>query len=329
MQTTLDSIAQIEFGELQRLKNVTVVPLFHTTPETLTYSTLAEALRDGVIAVTELDAGGSVPNLKVVNNAGTPVLLLDGEELSGAKQNRVLNTSVLLGDHSETIIPVSCTEAGRWAYTSEAFTESGYVMPRDLRAERASTVSASLDRTQEFRSDQSAVWGGIDRMAQAADVTSPTGAMSDIFEAKQKELDGYLDAFSSVPDQKGLLVFVNGAVVGLDVISRTAAYEVLHPKLVKSYVMDALLQKANGRRKAALEDARTFVKETQACSEKRYKSAGLGWDYRFEGDKIVGSSLVHNATVVHSAFFRAQKATKTGRMANRARRAEYRTRRTV
>jgi len=243
MQTTLDFIAQIEFGELQRLKNVTVIPLFHTAPETLAYSTLAEALRDGVIAVTELNARGPVPNLKVVNNADTPVLLLDGEELAGAKQNRVLNTSVLLDAHSETIIPVSCTEAGRWDYTSQAFTESGYVMPRDLQAERASAVSASLDQVQEFRSDQSAVWSGIDHMAEAAAVTSPTGAMTDIFEAKEKELDDYLDAFPCVPDQKGLLVFVNGTVVGFDVISRTAAYEVLHPKLVKSYVMDALLRR--------------------------------------------------------------------------------------
>jgi hypothetical protein len=31
--------------------------------------------------------------------------------------------------------------------------------------------------------------------------------------------------------------------VGFDLILRAAADEVLHPKLVKSYVMDALLQK--------------------------------------------------------------------------------------
>jgi hypothetical protein len=73
-----------------------------------------------------------------------------------------------------------------------------------------------------------------------------------------------------------------------------AAYEVLHPKLVKSYALDALLQEKRSRRKASLEDARAFVAETQSCSEKRCKSTGLGWDYRFEGGSIVGSSLVHN-----------------------------------
>ena len=148
--------------------------MFHTAPETLAYGTLAEALRDGVIVVTEVNAGGSVPDLKVINNADSSILLLDGEELKGAKQNRVLNASVLLDAHSETIIPVSCTEAGRWAYTSETFKESGYVMSRDLRANRTRSVSASLNRTHEYRSDQSAVWGDIDRMAEASAVKSPT-----------------------------------------------------------------------------------------------------------------------------------------------------------
>jgi hypothetical protein len=163
-------------------------------------------------------------------------------------------------------------------------------------------------------------------MAEAAAVESPTRAMDDIYAAKEEELDDCLDAFSHVPNQKGLLVFVNGAVVGFDLISRAAAYEVLHPKLVKSYVMDALLQKTNGRLKATLDDARAFFKETQSCSEKKFKSAGLGWDCRFEAGTLVGSSLVHDETAVHTAFFRAQSATNSGRMANYARRAEYRSR---
>jgi len=312
---------------LQHYKNVTAVPLFHTAPETLTYGTLAEALRDGVIVVTEVNAGGSVPDLKVVNNADSSILLLDGEELKGAKQNRVLNASVLMDAHSETIIPVSCTEAGRWAYTSDTFKASGNVMSRNLRANRTRSVSASLDRTQQYRSDQSAVWRDIDHLAEAAAVESPTRAMADIYAAKEKELDDCLDAFSHVPNQKGLIVFVNGKVMGFDLISRAAAYEVLHHKLVKSYVMDALLQKTNGRRKAKLDDARAFVKEAQSCSEKRYKSTGLGWDYRFDGGAIVGSSLEHDSTVVHAAFFRTSVATQTGQIAGYARRSEYRTQR--
>jgi hypothetical protein len=228
---------------LQHFKNVTAVPLVHQAPETLAYGTLADALRDGVIVVTEVNVGGSVPDLKVVNNADSSILLLDGEELKRATQNRVLNASVLLDGHSETIIPVSCTEAGRWDYTSKTFDQSGYVMSRDLRVNRQRSVSASLNQSREYRSDQRAVWSGIERMAQASAVESQTRAMTDVFAAKKKELDSCLDVFSHVPAQKGLLIFVNGVVVGFDLISRAAAYEVLHPKLVKSYVIDALLKK--------------------------------------------------------------------------------------
>ena len=219
------------------------MPLFHTAVETLAYGTLAEALRDGAIVVTEVNAGGSVPDLKAINNADSSIFLLDGEELKGAKQNRVLNASVLMDAHSEIIIPVSCTEAGRWTHTSDTFKASGNVMSRNLRANRTRSVSASLDRTQQYRSDQSAVWRDIDHLAEAAAVESPTRAMTDIYAAKEKELDDCLDAFPHVPNQKGLIVFVNRKVMGFDLISRAAAYEVLHPKLVKSYVMDALLQK--------------------------------------------------------------------------------------
>jgi hypothetical protein len=87
-----------------------------------------KALGKSLLTVTEVNQGGTVPELKVVNRADLPVLLLAGEEVAGAKQNRVLNTTILLMEHSETIIPVSCTEQGRWDYVSEAFAESGHLM---------------------------------------------------------------------------------------------------------------------------------------------------------------------------------------------------------
>ncbi len=57
----------------------------------------------------------------VLKNAGTlPVLLLDGEHLEGAMQNRVLNATVLAAPEHETVIPVSCVEQGRWGYRGSA-----------------------------------------------------------------------------------------------------------------------------------------------------------------------------------------------------------------
>ena len=49
------------------------------------------------------------------------VLLYDGEELVGAKQNRILNVSVLVGAGAKMPIPVSCVEQGRWARSTLDF----------------------------------------------------------------------------------------------------------------------------------------------------------------------------------------------------------------
>jgi len=60
------------------------------------------------------------------NRGNKPVLLIDGEELADTKQHRVLNTSILLKEASETKIPVSCTERGRWSDASKGFSKIDY-----------------------------------------------------------------------------------------------------------------------------------------------------------------------------------------------------------
>lgn len=53
-----------------------------------------EALEKQVLVISEVSKEGYVPELKVGNKRKIPVLLLGGEELAGAKQNRVLNTTM-------------------------------------------------------------------------------------------------------------------------------------------------------------------------------------------------------------------------------------------
>ena len=128
-------ITMLEPGEPQTHENMTVFPIPNPTSGGPRYISLSAALRVQSIVVTEVDQGGSVPELKVINKGDVPVLLLDGEELAGAKQNRVLNTTILVPKMSELIIPVSCTEEGRWSWSSPEFTgvlrvEADYV-PED------------------------------------------------------------------------------------------------------------------------------------------------------------------------------------------------------
>jgi len=117
---------------------------------------------------------------------------------------------------------------------------------------------------------------------------------------------------------------VNGEVVGMDMLSRAAAYEVLHPKLLKSYAVEAALDIKKKAPKASSKKAEAFIAAVKGCEEKKYSSVGMGWDYRFEGKSLVGSALLYRKKVIHTAFFMVEEAEKIGRMANYHTRRGYR-----
>lgn len=319
-----DCLLNLSFGEPQEFKDMTVFPLLTAHDGGPDYMTLKEALEKALLVVTEVSSGGTVPELKVTNKADISVLLLDGEELAGAKQNRVLNTTILVKEKSETVIPVSCTEQGRWAYVSRSFHDSDTVMSPSLRSEKARTVATSLSATGEYRSDQGTVWREIGKMAAKAETVSRTGAMKDIYEQKMKELDEYLKAFSLVPAQKGVFVFIGGEPVGLDFVSKEKAFEKLFAKLIRSYAMEAILEHKGESARPDRPRAGEFLEEASECKEKKYESIGKGWDYRYEAEKIVGSALAVEDKVVHMAFFRVAKGEKTDTMASTGRRKRFR-----
>jgi hypothetical protein len=262
----------------------------------------------------------------VINNADVSVLLLDGEELAGAKQNRVLNTSILVKEKSELIIPVSCTEQGRWSYQTDEFYNSENILSFKIRGKKAAFVSDSLKEGGNYTSDQGAIWEDIQAMSIDAGVHSATGAMRDVFEGKKDDLEEYIKAFPCLPHQKGILVLVGGEMAGLDILSRELAFKIIFPKLVKSYAMDAVLEKGKkkGSSQKPVEEAKSFLQEIKDSEEKKYPSTGEGLDYRFEGQDRVGSALVYSEKVVHMAFFKMSKEERIGRMSGYKRRREYR-----
>jgi hypothetical protein len=316
-------LSELKLGELQIFENMGLIPLLTGTNGGPAYVLLKEALEQKLITIAEVDQAGSVPELKVVNTSPLSILLLDGEELMGAKQNRVLNTSILLKGNSETLIPVSCTERGRWAYTSATFSHSDTIMPHRGRATKMRTVTESLRTEHGYSSDQHRVWADIERLHGEARTSSPTGALRDVYVAKTNELNAYLQAFEWVSHQRGSLVFINGAPVGLDVISRAAAYKVLHPKLVKSYAMDALMQGKDQFDAPSVAKATPFLQQIRACQESKFDSTGQGYDYRFEGPGLVGSALLFAETVIHLAFFTLDQSERGSRMSGYVQRLNF------
>jgi hypothetical protein len=321
----MEYVTRIQLGEIQTHQNLGIVPLLLPGNGGPEYLTLKEALERGALTVTEVSEGGNVPELKVINKGDMAVLLLDGEELTGAKQNRVLNTTILIGAHMETVIPVSCTEHGRWRYTSREFEDSDLIMYSKVRRQKAQDVMTNLRQSVGFVSNQGAVWEGVAELRSEARVAAPTGAMKDVFEGKAEDLDAYIGAIPLVPDQRGMMVFINGTIVGFDVLSRPQAYANLHKKLLKSYAMEALLDQKKESTDPTTDAAQHFLQAITASEEKKYRSTGLGWDYRFEAQGKVGSALVNDDTVIHMAFFAITEKEQVGHMSGFRNRRGYRT----
>lgn len=304
MNATLENtLRQIRLGDVQTFHNLAVFPILGNGATGPEYITLGTALKEGVLKVEEISEGGSVPEVMVGNSGEVPVLLLDGEELAGAKQNRVLNTTVLLKPLSKTVINVSCTERGRWSYATREFRDSDVVMARNIRARKNRSVSASLSQSRAFRSNQGEIWEEIDALCESAGVSSETDAMRDVYEGKKHELQTCLGAFPLVEKQRGLVFLVDRAVVGLDLLSRTEAYSGVHTKLLRSYVIDAMPRNLDGQRPPVHEVVRQFIEQIFGCAESSFPSVGLGTDLRFERTEICGSALIHGGTCIHAAFF--------------------------
>ena len=242
MKKTVDTFfEQLELGDCRQHDTATIFPLFSQIEPVVEYLTLSEAYSQEAISVRETSESGSVPELLVINRADQPVLILDGEEILGAKQNRTLNTTILLGKKSETIIPVSCTEQGRWAYggygkpgAPPEMMESEAILERKTRSRRMSSVHANLKHTEQFKSNQGEVWESISNLEAKAGHHSPTSSLNALYKAQKRKLDVFLNAFRAEDGQRGLLVILGDKVSGFDYVSRPAAYRHLHDKLIRS-----------------------------------------------------------------------------------------------
>lgn len=337
MTLIAETLGALSLGAPQTFRGLTVFPLFvlgsgGREPD---YLTLDEALERGLARVTEVSEGGSVPELRFVNEGSQKVLLVDGEELVGAKQNRTLNVSILVGGKQTVTVPVTCVEQGRWHYASAEFASAKRAHFAQGRAAKAAQVSASLRASGTRRADQGQVWEAIESRAAAFCVASPTGAMGAIFEERAGDLGAYEKGLPPQAGQAGAVFAVAGRVVGLDLFDAPATLGKLWGKLVGSYALDALAAEGNaeageGGGDEATSRARDFLARLGTAKAERFPGVGLGEDVRVEAPGIVGGALTADGRVIHLSAFRVAgnahgpEAARRPRMARASRRRAYR-----
>jgi hypothetical protein len=295
-------------GAAKAHQGLTIFPIIQREPRERTYLTLPEALAVEGVAIAEVSEAGVVSRVGIKNSLASPVLLIDGEELVGAKQNRVVNTSILVAAQSDIVIPVSCTEHGRWRRSSAKFADSGVVLPPSVRHRKMASVGRSIRETRERSSDQIDVWEAISEFSARAKRESPTGAMRDVFKGFESPITDARVVFAPVDGQVGFVAMMGGRVLGLDCLSCADAYQHLYPKLIAGYTVEALVHGVPEGESADQQDVQWFLDELGLCQEEAFPGVSLGEEYRYQGPGVVGTALVHDGQVVHASFQRCAVA---------------------
>jgi hypothetical protein len=286
MQTTTahSTTLPFELGESRSFGGLTIVPLYPASQPRADYVGLDEASATG-LTVTEIDEAGAVESLLVTNVLGIAALLYEGEELVGAKQNRVLERSILVAAGSKLTIPAKCVEQGRWAYRSRWFAPAPRAAHPELRRLRHDLGAPS----------QQAVWGEVSAKSARLGVRSETGAAEAMYIARGASLDEYLQALPRLDGQAGVLVGIAGELVCLDYVSRSDVFAGLYLKLLRGYALSAIerpLDKPLRRR-----DVGRFLGELELAKRDRRKAVGLGEEGLLT-EYAVGSELTLDGEVI-------------------------------
>ncbi len=299
------ALPKLRVGDPIRHETLCVFPLFSEPNGKVEYRLSDEALADESLLIEEISESGSVPDLLVENKGDVRVLFLEGEELVGAKQNRILNTSVLIAAHTKLKIPVSCVEQGRWGYRSRYFGSSGSHSPSKLRRALRASVSMNVMENRGHTSDQGAVWNEVACLQAAHAVESDTAAMSDAFDTYQDRIASFRENLKYVDGATGVAVAIGGKIVTLDVFDKPLTCRKVWDRLLSSVVFDAL-EAGQTDHYASVADVEQLVAAVGDLPWEQAEPVGEGDEYRAEskrGDHA--SALAFEDTVVHGSVVAA------------------------
>ena len=290
----------IELLDSQKYENVEAIPIKSDFFGKKDFLTLKKGYEMNLVEIKELEHS-TVNTVSCKNDSVTPLILIDGDEITGAMQNRIINDTLLIPAKSTINIPVSCTEHGRW-HTKGEGAESRTFKP-SLYSANHSTRSRKSRASYEERDYQGEVWDSISVFESRSNFKSITSALNDSYENLKDKQNDYLSKFHIEDGQNGVIFIVNGEVKGLELFYNHSIYKEYHENLCRSYIIEAIVEKKSVDNIDRLELMKVLENISQS-EFKSKKSIGLGDNLKFSNDFGSGSGLVWEDELIHMTFFK-------------------------
>jgi hypothetical protein len=238
-----------------------------------------------------------------VNEGDLQVLILEGDELIGAGQHRVANSSVLINAGSELTLPVSCVESGRWSCRSSAFTPATGSPHLTLRRLTTRSVHYSLKSGRDHRTDHRTVWRDLDHVARRRRTALPTRALRASRTHHPERLDAFEKLARELPEgTSGVVVAIGDRLALLEVLAGPRTFARVFRQLLSGYAFESVaLDRPYGT--PEVHAVRSFIQAAAEIAHREHQAVGAGRDVRFEEDGISGYALIGERGVLHAAAF--------------------------
>ena len=225
------------FGDPIAFHNITLVPVRTTrTGPFDKYALLEEGIAAGTLRVRELNGESGAAQVSVVevrNTGKEPAFLLSGEMILGGKQDRILESDVVVpNDGAWTKVSVFCVEQGRWDGRKMRFSSGGAL------------VHSKLQKAA-MKGDQGQVWKEVARKNAAHGTANSTGTYRRTVQspAIRKRITSYRrELAAKLPRGRtaGFVFAVNGKVRVADLFANPVLLDKLQGKLLSAYILEAL-----------------------------------------------------------------------------------------
>jgi hypothetical protein len=263
-------------------------------------------LKSAELIISEMNAGGVVKSLLAENHSEFFLLLTDADILMGAKQNRILNKSVLLAPHAKTIIDVSCVERGRWSFTTKNFSSPSAAADPDLRRDKVMSFSKeNADAEPESFKTQSQVWNHISARMQFENFDSASENYSDLINSNMKNRKKSFPECSPQEGATGLALIVDGSVSCIDLFGTDESYRHYFPRLRDSAFLRALADKDVEVDHHEFNFRILDLLDRYELSARRQDLtySGAGKMLMFETKEFIGFDLNHDEQRIHTTVF--------------------------
>ncbi len=216
-----------------------MIPLKNLDNPSFEYISLNRAIDENLAEVKEIDTQGSVPEILVINKSNHYIFIPQGEQLVGAKQNRIVNISILLEPNSKTKIPVSCIEQGRWHYIRQDFLTSEEYIPYKLRKSSNKSVVNNLMKGENFKSNQFEIWDFIFSDFKKDNLYSQTFSYTDYIKSKVKQEKIENSTFNLPEGINGFAFYVGAKLVSIEYFSNPDFFRENFDRIMKAIIVDA------------------------------------------------------------------------------------------